>query len=142
MNSEEDEFFGPRFPCLGPDEDEEETQPEQSAGSRTNSHPPSNVVGLPANTGQPPANAGQPPANVPLTPRQILNRIYTPPEPGLFQEQLAERHLQSHPDPRGPSGGNRRRHTSIIQGDIQVYSRYFRSLQLDENQYLKSIHLV
>lgn len=119
---------------LGPDEDEEETQ-QQSAGPRTDSHPPSNAVGLPA-------NAGQPRANIPLTPRQILNRIYTPPEPGLFQGQLAERHLQSHPDPRGPSGGNHRRHTSIIQGDIQVYSRYSRSLQLDENQYLKSIHLV
>ena len=33
--------------------------------------------------------------------RQILNRIYSPPEPGLSQEQLAERQLQSHPDPRG-----------------------------------------
>ena len=93
-NSEEDEFFGPGFPYLGPDEDEEETQPGQSAGPRANSHPPSNVVG-------PPANAGQPPANVPLTPRQILNRIYSPPEPGLSQEQLAERQLQSHPDPKG-----------------------------------------
>ena len=93
-DSEEDEFFGSGFPYLGPDEDEEETQPEQSAGPRANSHPPSNVVG-------PPANAGQPPANVPLTPRQILNRIYAPAEPRLSQEQLAERQLQSHPDPRG-----------------------------------------
>ena len=57
-NPEEDQDFGP-FPYLGPDEDQDETQPAQAAGQRTNPPSPSSAVRPPANVGQGPANGGQ-----------------------------------------------------------------------------------